>query len=118
MAGGGGDQHDLFARANEPVTVQDGESLQGPARQRIGRDRRDLRFRHARIMFEFERRERPRFVAAEAREAHQRAYVGPALQQQRLLARRVEGPGAEADGGRDQPSPRSSAGKRRSRGRL
>jgi len=55
-------------------------------------------------MFEFERRQRPRFVAAQAGEAHQRANVGPALQQQRLLARRVERLGAEADGGRDQAS--------------
>ena len=35
MAGGGDDEDDALARLDRPETMDDGQSLQGPARQRL-----------------------------------------------------------------------------------
>ena len=98
MAGGGDHQHDPLARAEcAPWRWMMVSACSGQRRERLLGDAGDLRLRHARIMLELQRRERPVLVAAEAGEGDDRADVAAAVLDQRGLMGRIEGGGLDAE---------------------
>ena len=81
MGGGGYHEHDVLARPDAPEAMNDREPLQRPARHRVLGMPPDFRFRHARVMFQRQRRDRviALAAAADAGKAHHRADIGTAV---------------------------------------
>src|SRR5205807_5553326 len=90
MLAGGDDENDRLARKDQPMPVHGEDSFERPARSRLKRGAVDLGLRHARIMFDFERREGAPLVAAKPGKTYQRAYIGAPLRQPGGFRRNIE----------------------------
>ena len=95
-------QHDVLARHDAAVTVDDGDAEQRPARFRLCDVALDLGFRHAGIMLERERGDRlARLVAAaNAGESDQRADIGAPARKLFRFGGGVERLALQAHGGK------------------
>jgi len=71
----GGDEDDGLAGTDQAIAVDDEHALERPSPARLVDDPLDLRFRHAGIMFDFERREGAPFITAKPCEGDNSANV-------------------------------------------
>lgn len=92
------DEHDRFARRQAPMPVNHGEPLQREPLFRLTGDPGDLVARHAGIVFQFERRQAPVLVAADAGKGDDSADVSPAGSQPRAFGAFIERLALNADG--------------------
>ena len=81
------------------MAVDHGDAVERPARLGGGDDAGDLRFGHAGVMLDLQRREAAALVAAQADKARQGADLGPSGGQRPAFRRGVEILGLDADGG-------------------
>ncbi len=81
MLAHGDNENDSFARPNRTIAVYGEDSFERPAGGRLTSGAGDFFFRHAGIMFDFQRRQSATFVAAKPSKTYQRANIGASLRQ-------------------------------------
>ncbi len=112
MTGRRQNENDAFSGPDDAETVDRGQAGERPPRERLLRNPGNLGLGHARVMFEFERRQRAVLVPTEPDKRDERADIAASRRQSRFFCARIEILALDAHGGRDQDQPPVIGGKK------